>query len=51
MNQFTELVDWIIVVWIRLYVWTSEWIKHHYAMAESMYSWKVARCFKMEFSM
>jgi len=51
MNQFTELVDWIVIVWIRLYGWASNWIRHCYARAEPMYSWKVARCFKMEFSM
>jgi len=47
MNQFTKLVDCVAVVWIRLYVWTSKWIRHYYARAEPMYSWKVARCFKI----
>jgi len=51
MNQFTELIDWVAAVWIRLYVWTSKWIRHCYARAEPMYSWKVARCCKIDFWM
>jgi len=49
MNQFTELVDWVAVVSIRLYVWTSKWIRHCYARAEPMYS--IVWCFKIDFSM